>query len=207
MKIVSLIAFIFTLTAVIISGNQRLEAQEIDDKKDMESGESMDLKDAKILVAYFSYSGNTKNVAQQIQSIIGGDLFEIVTVKTYPQEYGPTTEVAKKELENGDRPALKTAVKGIESYDVVFLGYPNWWGTMPMALSTFLDQYDLSGKIIVPFCTHEGSRLGRSVDDLAKGAPDSRVLNGFEIRGSRVDSARPQVVSWLEGLGFANKNE
>jgi flavodoxin len=156
----------------------------------------------KILVAYFSWNGNTRVIANQIHQSVGGDIFEIKTVNPYPKEYRPTTEVAKQEQEANARPALSTQVNGMDSYDVVFVGYPNWWGTLPMALFTFLEQYDFSGKAIIPFCTHEGSALGRSVIDIKKLCPQSTVLEGLAIRGGSVNSGSAQdtVNAWLRGL-------
>jgi flavodoxin len=155
---------------------------------------------AKILVAYFSWGGNTRTIAEWIHQSVGGDLFEIKTVKPYPKEYGSTTEVAKQEQESNARPVLATRINDMNSYDVVFLGYPNWWGTLPMALFTFLEQYDFSGKTLIPFCTHEGSALGQSVSDIKKLAPRSTVLKGLAIRGGSVNGARNDVNAWLRGL-------
>ncbi len=110
--------------------------------------------------------------------------------------------MAQKEQKDNHRPELAAKVDSLADYEVIFLGFPNWWGTMPMALFTFLEQYDFSGKIIIPFCTHEGSRLGRSVDDITRLAPRATILAGFEIRGSRTGSARPALSEWLEHLDF-----
>lgn len=159
-------------------------------------------KDPKVLVAYFSWSGNTRTVAEQLHSIVGGDIFEIKTVQAYPTGYDATVDQARKEQDSQARPALTAKVEGMESYDLIFLGYPNWWATMPMALFTFLEQYDLSGKTIIPFCTHEGSGLGRSAGDLSKLAPNSTIGNGLAIRGSRVGSARPELMTWVKQFGF-----
>jgi len=156
----------------------------------------------KALVAYFSRTGNTREIASQIHEKVGGDMFEIMTANPYPRDYDECVKQAKQELGKGYRPELKTTVKDIESYDVVFIGYPNWWGTIPMALATFLSKYDLSGKTIVPFCTHGGSRLGRSVTDIAKFCPHSTVLEGLAIWGSDVKNARNEVSGWLHKLGL-----
>ncbi|MFA0887996.1 MAG: flavodoxin [Synergistales bacterium] len=154
----------------------------------------------KMIVAYFSHSGNTREIARQIQKSVGGDLFEIVTVKEYPRDYNAVVDVAKKEQESGSRPVLKAEVKDFRSYDVVFLGYPNWWGTMPMAVFTFLEKYDFSGKTIIPFCTHEGSRLRRSVEDIARLCPKSTILEGLAVRGSGVKNAQKDLSIWLRKL-------
>lgn len=154
----------------------------------------------KILVAYFSWSGNTREIAGQIQERVGGDLFEIKTVNAYPSEYRACTDVAKKEQNENARPALSTKVEGMEGYDVVFIGYPIWWGTTPMALFTFFEQYDFSGKTIVPFCTHEGSGLSRSVSDIGKLCPKSTLIEAVAIRGTDVKSARNEIKFWLEKI-------
>ena len=156
----------------------------------------------KILVAYFSHSGNTREIATQIHEKVGGDIFEIKAVHSYPAEYNECVQVAKREQQNDERPELAAEVADMASYDVVFLGYPNWWGTMPMPCFTFLGKYDLSGKTVVPFCTHEGSRLGRSVGDITRLCPKATVLEGLAVRGSSVKSAQDDVAGWLRKLGM-----
>jgi flavodoxin len=155
----------------------------------------------KILVAYFSWSGNTRAIAEQIHQAVGGDLFEIKTVNPYPEEYHPTTEAAKQEQESNARPVLAVQVNDMDSYDVVFVGYPIWWGTLPMTLFTFLEQYDFSGKTIIPFCTHEGSALGRSIADIKKLCPRSTVREGLAIRGRNAGNAQSDIAAWLKKIG------
>jgi len=154
----------------------------------------------KVLVAYFSHSGNTREIADQIHKSMVGDIFEIQSVKTYPDDYDATVEQARQELDSGLKPALKTKVKDIKSYDLVFVGYPCWWGTIPAPVKTFLSEYDLSGKTIVPFCTHGGSGLGRSVADISKLCPRSTLLDGVAIRGSDVKTAQYKVSEWLRNI-------
>ncbi len=154
----------------------------------------------KILVAYFSHSGNTRVIANQIRESVGGDIFEIVAVYPYPSDYDAVVEQARKELREEYRPKLKTKVENMESYNVVFFGYPIWWGTIPMPVATFLSEYDFSGKTIVPFCTHEGSRLGRSVTDITKFCPQSTILDGLAVRGGDVKNAQNEVSEWLREL-------
>jgi len=162
-------------------------------------------KENKILVAYFSRTGNTEVIANLIHESVGGDIFKIVTVDPYPTDYNACVEQARKELESNYRPKLATRVENMESYDVIFLGYPNWCGTMPMAVFTFLEEYNFSGKTIIPFCTHEGSGLGNSVRDIARLCPNSTLLDGLAIRGSNVRSAQTQkdVADWLRKIGMA----
>lgn len=156
----------------------------------------------KILVAYFSHSGNTKVVANSIKETVGGDLFEIGTVEAYPTEYGAVVDKAKREQQADYRPKLTTKVQDMDAYDVVFVGYPNWWSTIPMGVFTFLEAYDLAGKTIIPFCTHEGSGLGRSVRDIRRLCPSSNVLDGLAVRGSSVNRAQSDVSAWLHKLGI-----
>ncbi|MDR2064530.1 MAG: NAD(P)H-dependent oxidoreductase [Prevotellaceae bacterium] len=161
----------------------------------------------KILIAYFSWGGNTREMAKQIQQQTGGDLFEITTVKTYSKDYNECVAEAKKEQQANARPPLANEVKNMADYDVVFVGYPNWWGTMPQALFTFLEKYDLSGKTVVPFCTHGGGRWGRSLDDLKKLCPESKILEGLAIGGSMVRRSKDDVVKWLQKIGITKNNE
>jgi flavodoxin len=151
----------------------------------------------KILVAYFSHSGNTREIANRIHKSVGGDIFEIQSVKPYPHDYDAVVQQARQELDSGYKPALKTKIENIKSYDLIFVGYPIWWGTIPAPVKTFLSEYDFSGKIIVPFCTHEGSGLGRSVTDISKLCPKSTVLDSVAIRGRDVKTAQNKVSEWL----------
>lgn len=144
--------------------------------------------------------GNTEVVAKIIHEMTEGDLFCIDPVNSYPEDYTETTEVAKTELRENTRPELSSHLENMDSYDIIFLGYPNWWGTMPMAVFTFLEEYDFSEKTIVPFCTHEGSGLGRSEKDIAKVCPKARLLKGLAIHGARASDAEKDVTDWLSNI-------
>lgn len=166
----------------------------------------------KTLIAYYSRRGqnyvagsiknlpvgNTEVVAKKIQEITGGDLFEIDTVKPYPQDYTETTEVAMKEKRENARPVLTQSVDNMDQYDVVYLGYPNWWNTFPMAVFTFLESYDFSGKTIIPFCTHEGSGMGNSERDIIKICQKGNVIKGLALRGSNVGKADNEIQNWIK---------
>ena len=168
----------------------------------------------KTLIAYYSREGynyvssnivdlpvgNTEVIAKMIQDITSGDLFKIDTVNPYPVDYMQTTEVAKTELHKDVRPELSGSVENMEDYDTFFLGYPNWWGTFPMVVFTFLESYDFHGKTIIPFCTHEGSGLGSSVTDIKNCCPGANVLDGIAIRGGSVTKADLQIEKWLKTL-------
>ena len=164
-----------------------------------EENKTMDTQNAKILIAYYSYSGNTKEVAEAIQKEIGGDLFEIKAEGTYPDEYRPMTEQAKKEIDAGFRPKLTTSVADMAQYDVVFIGSPNWWGTITPQVSSFLESYDLSGKTVIPFITHGGGGQQNTIADLTAQCKGCKVnSDGWVGYGSRTLG----IGSWLEGLGF-----
>lgn len=169
---------------------------------------------SKILIAYYSRKGqnylngsivilpvgNTEVAAKIVQKITDGNIFEICTVKSYPIDYTETTEVATVEKRNNARPELSSRVNNMDQYDTVILGYPNWWGTFPMAVFTFLEEYDFSGKTILPFCTHEGSGLGSSERDIRKLCPSATVLPGLAIRGGSVGRADQLVANWLKSI-------
>jgi len=144
--------------------------------------------------------GNTEVAAHMIQQLTGGDIFRIDPVKPYPEGYEETTEAAKKELRGNTRPEISGQVENMVDYDVIYLGYPNWWGTMPMVVFTFLESYDFSGKTIIPFCTHEGSGMGRSERDIGKLCVEAKVLKGLSIRGGNVQRAQDDIAGWLREL-------
>ena len=142
--------------------------------------------------------GNTERVAEVIQRAVGGDLFEIETVREYSRDYMTCTEEAKAELRQGARPELKEYPDSIEQYDTIFVGYPNWWGTMPMCVYTFLEHYDLSGKKIVPFCTNEGSGMGGSERELKKICRGAEVASGLSIHGAEAAQSEDNVAAWAK---------
>jgi flavodoxin len=174
---------------------------------------------AKCLIAYFSRPGNnyvngsivnlpvgnTEVAAKMIREMTGGDLFHIEPVNAYPEDYTDTTEVAQAELHARARPKLTRHLETTASSEVIFLGYPNWWGTMPMPVFTFLEEYNFSGKTIAPFCTHEGSGLGHSVADIRKTCPQSTVMDGLAIRGGEVKTAKDELAGWLREIGMIAK--
>lgn len=131
-----------------------------------------------------------------IHKAVGGDLFEIDTAEPYPADYYVCIEIAKKQLHEGARPALKSAPQSLSGYDAVFLGYPNWWGTMPMAVCAFLERYDWNGKHIFPFCTNEGSGMGSSVSDIKKLCAGADVADGLSITGHRVQLSEKEIGDW-----------
>jgi flavodoxin len=142
--------------------------------------------------------GNTETVAEFIQDAVGGDLFEVDTVKPYSTDYTTCTEEAQAELRSNARPELKEYLDDLDSYDTIFVGYPNWWGTMPMAMFTFLEHYDLTDKRIIPFCTNEGSGMGSSESDLRKICAGATVERGLAIRGCEAAKSEKKVADWAK---------
>lgn len=144
--------------------------------------------------------GNTEIVAEMIQAAVGGDLFEVDTVNPYSADYTTCTQEAQAELKANARPELKAYPDSLDGYDTIFVGYPNWWGTMPMAVFTFLEHCDLSGKRIIPFCTNEGSGMGGSERDLKKICTGAAVERGLSIRGCEAAKSKEKVTDWAKGL-------
>jgi flavodoxin len=144
-------------------------------------------KNSKVLVAYYSYSGNTATVAKVIADLTGGNLFEIKAEGTYPDDYSSMTKQAKKEIESGFRPKLTTKLDDISQYDVIFIGSPNWWGTITPQISSFLETYDLTGKKVVPFITHGGGGVQNTVKNLTQQCKGCTVSNNPWVGyGSRI---------------------
>mgnify|MGYP002515858124 CR=1 FL=1 len=149
------------------------------------------------IVVYFSYSGNTKRVAEEIAKETGADLFRIETEKVYPSESRACTDEAKKEKSANERPKLKGQMPDLSKYDTVYIGYPCWWGTCPMAVLTFVEQANLEGKTIAPFSTHGGSGM-TGIDDLRKATPKASLTEGLAIYDGALNQAPEKVSAWLK---------
>lgn len=154
----------------------------------------------RILIAYFSHSGNTRAVAEKIKNTLKADIFEIKTVKPYPEDYNTVVDQAKEELHSGFKPELLTKVENLSRYDVIFIGYPNWWSTVPAPVRVFLSDNDFSGKTLVPFCTHGGGGSGNSFEDIAKFCPKSTLLKGIAIPGSEAKTSQDTLAEWLKEI-------
>lgn len=148
------------------------------------------------------HKGNTQIIAEYIAEHTGGDLFAIQVVddEKYPIDGYDTLDVAQVQRAENARPELSTHVENIQDYDVIYLGFPNWWGTMPMPVFTFLEEYDFSGKTIIPFATHDGSGLGSGRRDIESECPDAEVLDGLAIRYNEVLDAKDEVNEWLDSM-------
>ncbi|MBR1712621.1 MAG: flavodoxin [Alloprevotella sp.] len=165
----------------------------------------------RILIAYFSHAGenwvdgalrridrgNTRRVAEKVQVLTGGDLFEIRPRWPYPEDYDACCAQAKAELEADARPELAGGFPDVGRYDRIYLGYPLWYGTMPMPVFTFLERYDFTGKWLIPFSTHEGGGLGSSVDDILRTARGGRTLEAVAFEGSRVEELERPILQWV----------
>lgn len=154
------------------------------------------------LIVYFSHTGNTENVANFIHEEVGGDIVKLEPVNAYTEDYDTLLDVAQEEQQSNARPELTTTIDNIDEYDTIFLGYPIWWGDCPMAIYTFLDKYDLSGKTIAPFCTSGGSGLSGTPRSIQSEEPNATVTEGLSVSDSRSSNSQSAVQSWLSEIGF-----
>ena len=142
--------------------------------------------------------GNTEIAAKIIQQSTGADLFQIEPVKEYSKTYNDCIAEAQADQRQNARPELKDYPESIDEYDTIYLGYPNYWGTMPMAVFTFLEHFDFSGKTIKPFCTHEGGGLGRSISDIKRLCPNATVKEGLAVHGGSVSRSENEIINWTK---------
>lgn len=158
------------------------------------------LQEGRVLVAYFSRSGNTRTVAGQVRRALQADLFDIEPENPYPDDYFETVEQAQQETESGHEPPLRETVADFSSYGTVFLGFPIWGTTAPPVIRSFLSAHDLSGKTLIPLITHGGYGLGNSLEVVAQHAPDARLVEGFTMEAPQERQTIEQVTEWLDGL-------
>lgn len=187
-------------TKILIAYFTRADNVKIDPDIDAVASASINIKGS-------SYQGNLAIMADYIKEAVGGDTFSILTTEYYPTGYRDTTNVAKEEQRDDARPELSNHVENMEDYEIIFLGFPNWWGGLPMPVYTFLEEYDFAGKTIIPFASHEGSGLGSGASEIAQICPDADVLNGFAVRGSEVGSCEDDIVKWVESLNLEQMHE
>lgn len=172
--------------------------------------------DSKVLVVYFSRTGenynvgnvevgNTAMVASYIKEYLKADSFEIVPVDKYPEKYDECTDIAQKEKNDNARPKIQDKINNFDSYDTVFIGYPIWWGDLPMIMYTFMEEYDFNGKNVIPFNTHEGSGDAGTYQSIQTKLPNAKVnTKGLALDGktARSDDGKQQTIDWLKGLGY-----
>ena len=184
--------------------------------------------DGKILIAYFTWAdnthvddpssvdvdastsasvlapGNTEKVVHFIQEQVGGDMFSIIVDEPYSSDYDECLDRASDELAQQTRPTIVDTVENMDEYDVIFLGYPNWWSSCPMVIFSFIESYDLSNKTIIPFCAHGTGGLGRSIEDLQDALPHSTLLDAFGVYRPDTDSCQDDVNQWLSDIGMVD---
>jgi flavodoxin len=156
----------------------------------------------KVLIAYYSWGGNTRGIARIIQERTGADLFEIEPAKPYSGDYNTVLNEARRDQRSQARPELAKHVENIGRYDVILLGYPNWWASIPMPIASFLEEYDFSGKTIIAFCSHGGGRLGQSLTAIAKLAPNARMGEALSVHYSGGSALGRDIGEWLAKNGL-----
>lgn len=193
---------------------QAEESTETQTEENTDAGETADIEEGTdtaggegtALIAYFSWSGNTEAVAQEIQAQTGADLFEIVPAEPYTDDYNELLDIAQEEQSSDARPAIAESVD-LSGYDTVYLGFPNWWGDMPMILYTFLDEYDLSGKTVVPFNTSGGSGFSGSLDTIAEMEPEAEITEGLSLGDGEAEDCTDEVAEWLADIGMTGEGD
>lgn len=165
-----------------------------DDNTNIENGNNG------ILIAYYSNSGNTKAMAEEIQNQTGGDIFEIKRVAEYTNMY----QEAEKEINDNERPEVADMPENLNQYDMLFIGYPIWWDTTPAMINTFLENYDLSNKTVIPFCTSSSDGIEGSMASIRESAPNANILDGLRISGSsaRNQNGKDEITDWLNELNI-----
>lgn len=207
---------------------ERVSSEKIEETPKVENDSAAETPFGKILIAYFTLAdnyedagemdavsqaslnleknelvGNTEYLVKEIQEEIGGDLFSVVVKNPYPNDYDKIVDMGSEEQEENARPELSGHVENMDEYDTVFIGFPIWWYTIPQAMFTFLEEYDFSGKTIIPFATHGGYGVGSSVEDIQKLCPDANVIEDiFETERNDISGKSKEIGSWLEEIGI-----
>ena len=161
----------------------------------------------KMLIVYFSWSGNTENAAKMIQEKTEADIVELELVHPYSSNYNKVLDEAQRDVNSNARPELKTKIENMNEYSTIMIGYPNWWATIPMPIATFLESYDFSGKTIIPFCSHGGGEFGQSITDISKLAPNSKIGEGLSIHYSGGSSLSSDIDKWIEKNNIGKNGE
>ena len=156
----------------------------------------------RVLIAFFSWGGNTKGIAKEIQALTGADLFEIELTEPYSSDYSTVLDEAQRDQNLQARPELATHVENMQDYDTVLLGYPNWWASIPMPIASFLEEYDFSGKTIIPFCSHGGGRFGQSLTAIGKLVPDAVMGEALSVHYSGGNNLPDEIAQWLRTNGI-----
>lgn len=193
---VSVLLFILAAGCLSDTGDNTSE------NNNLSTGANNTAENSKILIVYYSRTGNTEAIADMIYETVGGDMVKVETVTPYPEEYSDVTAQAQDELNAGYLPPITNRIENLDEYDTVFFGYPIWWGHIPPAMMTFLSENDLSSKTVIPFCTHGGSGQSQSLDDIREYSPNATISENLVVRGSDASSSQEEVAAWLEKLGY-----
>ena len=199
-----IVVALLALSGWYVFGSQTPSAVKEDKMQSLQdSGQKVEaLPGKKALVVYFSYTGHTRLLAEQIQQMTGADIFELQPAVPYSKDYKTVEQQGKKEVDEGYKPELKAQVPDLASYDVIFVGTPIWWYTVSPVTAAFLSNPALAGKTIVPFCTHGGYGAGHSLEDMRKTATKSTVLDELVLEGSDKGYDRKNILAWLNKAGF-----
>ena len=171
----------------------------------IKSWTAVEESESKMLIVFYSHTGNARFVSEHIQALTGADVFELILVDPYPEDVNATIERVNQERETGRLPALVGRIDNFAEYDVIVLGSPNWFGTLSLPVRSFLDSYDLSGKTIVPFITFGGGGLMNTITDLKTLAPHATILEEFSVSRDDVKNSQPEITQWLERTGIHNR--
>lgn len=202
-KLIKLMVVSMMILMIVGCSSQETDKDTTTDSNETSKEETPNLTSSdNVLIAYFSWSGNTETLANMIHEKVGGELYEITTVTPYTDDYDDLLDQAQQEQRDDTRPEIANHIDNFEKYEVVFVGYPNWWSDTPMAILSFLEQYNFTGKTVVPFCTHGSGGFGSSIKSITDSASKANILDGFEVSGSSVESANDDVIKWIDGLNL-----
>lgn len=165
-----------------------------------ENSEVDAISSASVRVIDGEAKGNIRVLGDVIQSNVGGEMFSILTSTKYPADVTAVIDYADKEQEENARPELTSHIENLDDYNVIFIGYPNWWYDLPMVMYSFFEEYDFSGKTIVPFCTHNGSGFSDTINTIRELEPNATVLDGFTTNGNNVEDVSDDVAEWISKL-------
>lgn len=192
---------VLCLSLIILAGcSSNQDTAKDTNESSPSANENTQVNDGNILITYFSWSGNTENVANAIHNEIGGEIKKIEPLEPYTDDYDELLDIAKDEQDSDARPALKENID-VSSYDIIFVGYPNWWSDMPMIMYTFLEVNDFSGKTIVPFNTSGGSGFSGTISEIEK-ITGANVLEGLTLSSSAADNPQEEVSNWLAEINL-----
>lgn len=200
-----IVCFSFTLTACVQEGPKQNTENIKEETAEEAKKEDVKTPNNEAIVAYFSWSGNTENVAKEIQLQTGADIFEIKPEQPYTDHYDDLLDIAEQEKSEEAIINIEGVITDFETYHTIYLGYPIWWADMPMIVDTFLDDYDMSGKTVIPFCTSGGSGFSASLERIKRMEPDATLLDGLSVLDGDRGNLENLVQSWLVELDMTDE--